>query len=52
MKDRNYFYERLEQGQFDLSDDEIEKYVDEHFDELIDKLIRTIAKVLLKGGVK
>lgn len=47
-KPTNYFYERLEQGQFELSD-EIEKYVDEHFDELIDALIRRIAKVLWKG---
>ena len=43
------FYERLEQGQFELSDDEIKKYVDEHFDELIDELIRRIAKTFWKG---
>ena len=49
MKERNYFYESMEKGQFEIADKEIEKYVDEHFNELIDELIRRIARVIWEG---
>lgn len=45
-KPENYFYEYLEK-QNDLTDEDIEKYVDEHFEELINCLIRRIARVVM-----
>ena len=50
-KDINYFYQRLEKQTEKpvITDEDIERYVNEHFQELIEILIRLIAKVVMNS---